>query len=373
MTYLLIIGLVLLLHYGWLIFAYVHHWNRLEKLDGESNASVAILIPFRNEALHLPVLLDSLEAIDYQGDWNIFMINDHSTDESVAMIQDRKISRLKILHLKNAEGKKEAIKLAWKHCNADVILHTDADCKLPINWLKSMLAPMSNKEVAFVSGPVRYSKRPRPNESGRITFWQLFWHRWYQIDFAALNVAGAAQIQMKKPIMCNGANLAYRSSALGTDLKMDYASGDDVFLMQHIKSKGEGVFFQKDPRAMVRTEAPTNMKAFLNQRLRWAGKNTSYGSLMSTLRMALVWLFNMFILIGLFNVSNVIGLMALFMLIVKILLDTYLLDASRKVYHIGQEAYSQLIIGQIAHVAYMALIPMASKIFKYEWKGRKLK
>ena len=372
MILMVFIGLLLLLHYGWLMINYVRHWDRLKPAEMSFQDSVSILIPFRNEAVHLPVLLDSIEALSYKGKFEVIMIDDHSTDESVAIIQKRNFNAIKLLHLQNAEGKKEAIRLAWKHCKHKIILHTDADCKLPTQWIDSMIAPLANSQVDFVSGPVCYSKRARAPLGVKLTFWRKLWHRWFQIDFVGLNVAGAAQISMNRALMCNGANLAYRSAKLGADLNTNYASGDDVFLMQHIQREGGGIFFQKDVRAVVRTEAPMGLKSFINQRLRWAGKNTSYGRY-NTITLLFIWLFNLFMFIGIFNGYTLFGIMALCMLIVKIGLEAFLLSRSMKLYKLSSDAYSPLIIGQIAHIAYMALIPLASKILNYEWKGRKLK
>ena len=353
-----LIGVTLAAFYLRLTNAYITHWKALPSKDKTYKAKAAIIIPFRDEASNLPILLDSIEQMKLAESVEWIFVNDHSSDEGPALIKARNIAGAQVLKLSDSSGKKAAIRLAWDQIDAEIFLHTDADCQLPEEWLSSMLAPFQDQEVAFVSGPVKYQKDSN------------FIQRFLQLDFAALNMVGAAHIQWNRPLMCNGANLAYRASAVRS-LKEQYTSGDDVFLMQSIFAQGHKLFFQKDQRALVRTEGPQDWPAFIQQRLRWAGKNTGYGDLYNTAIKAGMWLVNLYLLIFMFC-PGPLRITAFFLLACKLYADVKMFYAFRTFYGI-KEFVAELILGQVYHIPYMALTPIFSKIVPFKWKGRRIR
>ncbi len=358
MMALVLIGVALAAFYLWLFDQYRKQWSSLNMKEDDFRAKVAVIIAFRNERGKLNALLDSIESLRKPEQVEFILVNDHSTDGGEQIVENRNISNLKLLNLSDSEGKKAAIVLARERSSADIYMHSDADCVLPENWLASMLRPFSDSRVQFVSGPVKYRRD------------ETFMERFFQLDFAALNVAGAAHIAWGKPLMCNGANLAYRSQNK-LDYSEKYASGDDVFLMQSIHASGGKLIFQKDPEAMILTNGPENWQDFIQQRLRWAGKNTSYGNSRNTAIMALIWLCNIYILIGVFF-PGPLRMSALFLLACKIYADVKLFYAFKDFYRI-REFVAELVLGQVYHIPYMALTPIFSKIVPYKWKGRRRK
>ena len=89
------------------------------------------------------------------------------------------------------------------------------------------------------------------------------------LEFLSLIGSGAAAIARGKSIFCNGANLAYRKSIFLELNAFDNntVSGDDVFLMHHIKQKYAGGIAFASPELEV-TGDETQVNSFpLHQEL----------------------------------------------------------------------------------------------------------
>ena len=82
--------------------------------------------------------------------------------------------------------------------------------------------------------------------------------------------------------------------AVGGFLDINHiASGDDMLLMKKIQSKyPDKIRYLKDPAAIVSTVPAENIKAFLNQRIRWASKISHYKHPATFITLALVYLVN---------------------------------------------------------------------------------
>lgn len=241
---------------------------------------VSVLIPFRNESAHLPALLQSLNLQEYPPDrWEAVFVNDHSTDEGAKTIaRFFKESRFygQLLELSEGKaGKKAALKMATEAAQGQLLLQTDADCRMAPGWLGSMVS-VHSKSARLVIGPVAM-------EAGG-----GFWARFAVLDFLALQASGAAMAILGKPIMGSAANLLYpKDLAQATSAGSQRASGDDVFLIQAAAKEGR-VGINLDPAALVKTKAPRGFRELIKQRARWGGKTTSYASVPARLLALLV-------------------------------------------------------------------------------------
>ena len=56
----------------------------------------------------------------------------------------------------------------------------------------------------------------------------------------------------------------------------EYASGDDIFLLQYAKSIKAKILFLKNKDAIVYTNPVHSLKSFVFQRVRWASKSKGY-------------------------------------------------------------------------------------------------
>ena len=152
--------------------------------------------------------------------------------------------------------------------NFEWIATTDADCKLPPNWLKHFHTEITANQADFIAAPVIFF-------TGK-----GFLNAFQKLDFLSLQGATMGSFGLKKPFMCNGANLTFKKSTFeevgGYAMTNHLASGDDVFLMHKFLKADKKVVYHNASQATVETAAQTSWKALIQQRVRWAAKASAY-------------------------------------------------------------------------------------------------
>lgn len=364
-VYILVVLVCGLAYYG-LLRKYARLWDEIEEPlsmhDERDLPQVSIVVPFRNEAGNLSNLLSCFNTLEYEGAMEVLLVNDYSTDNwEVELAKANKGLALKILHLENSTGKKAALELAWQIAQGDIILQTDADCTMSSDWLSAMVEPFADSAINLVSGPVTFSNP------------KSFFDRIVHLDFAALIAIGAAHIQWKKPLMCNGANMAYRKSAV-SDIRFEQgkASGDDVYLLQKIAGEEMGAYFCKAKNAIVSTKAPQSLSEFWHQRIRWASKNGEYSNATNKRILIGVWLYNVLILGSLLSFSAIGVTGGLFLILLKILAEDTFYGSFSDFFEF-ENWFKTILFGQPFHILYMVILPPLSQVLKYKWKERKLR
>lgn len=349
-----------------LLSKYSELWSDIEEsvYTTKQSFSVTILIPFRNEVKNLPTLLDSLEYLEMaEHNVHVICVNDHSTDGGEQLIENYQ-GKLDIRLVQQTErsGKKAAIRLGWEQCTSDIILQTDADCIIPVHWLRAMLTVFNDPIINLACGPVQFHHSNN------------FWKRIVALDFEALIAIGAAHIQWGKPMICNAANLGYRRSLVSdVDLNERAASGDDVFILQSAFLKdAESISFVKNKDAIVRTEGPSSFSEFWHQRLRWASKNGDYDIRQNTWMLIGVWMYNVLIICSFLSFSAVGVTAGAFLILLKVLAEDKFYGKFASFFNRGLW-FTNILLGQPFHLLYMAIVPPLSQVLKYKWKERKLR
>ncbi|MBT8195808.1 MAG: glycosyltransferase [Bacteroidia bacterium] len=274
------ISYFLILTYAVLILYYASQWKKLKSYKNvEINETVSIILAVRNEEIVIQQTLAGLVSQNYSKDkFEIIVVDDQSNDGTVEQINEfinkhnaPNVALLRILPTDDDYGKKIAIQKGIEKAKGNIIVTTDADCTYSKNWLGSLVSPFADSKINMVMGKVELEK-------GEGSF-QLFQH----IEFATLIGLTAAAAQLNKPILCNGANLAYRKKIyeeLGSyNIQEEGFSGDDVFLMQKIQERYPGsLVFNKTDEALVSTKGKENKDEFIQQRKRWISKVSKYES-----------------------------------------------------------------------------------------------
>lgn len=234
--------------------------------SGQDLPAVALLIPLRNEAGNIAALFQQIRKIDYPV-LEILLIDDRSEDGSFTVLTEKAKHDDRIKVLQNpGVGKKSALEFGVENTCAELILCSDADCRFPEDWVGKMVAPFSDPTAQMVCGPVVSADR------------NTFFERFQQIEWASVLLVTQCFFAGKKPLMCSGANLAYRRSAFfavkGYDQNRQYLSGDDEFLLKKISANfgAESCVYLPFSENMVVTQSQPNFAHLLNQRVRWAGK-----------------------------------------------------------------------------------------------------
>lgn len=336
---------------------------------------ISVIVCFRNEEEHLPQLIKSLLAQNYPASkYEILFYNDASTDGSVAAVKNAEahhqshqiICRDVTKKDEWQSAKKLAINHAAAHSKADLIVTTDADCTLNQNWLATLEQCYAEKSALMIAAPVTIEA-----ENGWISTLQ-------NIEMQALTAVTAGAFGHKKPIMCNGANMGFDRKMF---LKLDpyqnnlhISSGDDMFLMMAMQEHYcQSMFFVAHQNAVVNTKGKYSIKAYLNQKIRWASKSKNYQNKLVKAVAILVLNMNALLLFSpLFMFYDMMNGFILFAALagVKQIADMLIMQEFSKV--IKQElSYFKLLIFQYIEALLTFIIAIQSVRGSYEWKGRK--
>ena len=322
-----------------------------------------IIVPFRNEAANLPVLLDSFSKLNYPNElFEVILVDDESTEKFQISSVKFKVSVINNTRLSNSP-KKDAISTAIGFVNSEWILTTDADCVIPENWLLLLDNYIQLHDVSMIAGAVTYD------------FKNTFLHHFQQLDLASLQGASIGSFGLGKGFMCNGANLAYKKSLFeelnGFDGNDTIASGDDVFLLQKaIIRLPDHVHYLKSKSNIVTTKPLDDWKSLFYQRVRWASKTTSYQSTFGKLLGLIVFAGNLsWILVIILWILNLLPLFAFTSLIAfKFLVDFLLLSKSNQ--FLTHRKIRYIILSSLVYPPFSVAIALYSLTGNYEWKGR---
>ena len=369
----LIISIIIILLYLILIGYFVIGFDKIKSISLEdipAKVNFSIIIPFRNEAENLSDLLDSISELNYpRSKFEILFIDDHSEDESVNIIRST-LSKFKIKYsiidndTTTEAPKKTAITKGISQSKFDWIVTTDADCRLPKYWLDSFDYFIQKNNTKFIVAPVTYYKV------------NSFLKRFQLLDFLSLQGAGIGSFGIQKPILCNGANLAYPKSLFlevnGFEGNSHISSGDDIFLLEKaIQKYPKHIHFLKNEHAIIKTLTQPSTKSLISQRVRWASKTSSYKSLFAKLTGVIVFLMNGFLVSSpLFVLAHFISLKTLiYAFIIKVCIDFLLLFKTARFFK--QESHlSSFIFSSFIYPFFSVYVVFISVFRGYKWKGR---
>lgn len=361
-----------------LILFYTIGWFKLKtftKKDTNYNTRVSIIIPARNEEENITNLLSDLVNQTYPKElFELIVVDDNSTDSTQQKVNEfiNKAHGYFISLVKISEEspdtayKKKAIKLAIDQSKGDLIITTDADCRLGMNWLSSFVSMYEMEKPKMIVGPVSFY-----NET-------TFFQKMQTLEFLSLIAITGGAIKAGRPIMCNGANLAYEKEAfeeIGGFGEDSFASGDDVFLLLRMKKQfgNKSVRFLKNNKAIVYTEALKSVVEFFHQRTRWASKNKVYDVKILLVSFS-VCMANLMLYIGLIMEIFIPTMLKPIMLafLIKLLVELpILIGIGNFVKRSRMFLYSFPLI--FIYPLYIILVGALGILGNYQWKGRKVK
>jgi len=121
--------------------------------EPSSLPNVDVILIVRNVATIINEKLDSLFSIDYpQNKFNIIIISDNSTDETVNIINGLKNDSIICVDNKNKSSKSAGLNQAIALSTAEVLMLTDARQKHEPSSLKYLVAHFSDTSIGAVSG-----------------------------------------------------------------------------------------------------------------------------------------------------------------------------------------------------------------------------
>jgi len=376
MLFFLIASMPGLLYVAWIIFLYYGLKKTLNQqfsvVSKDKMPFVSVIIPARNEEQNIISLLNDLLVQDAgMMNFEVIVVDDHSEDRTATLVADfaAQHPELKLLLIAasniSSRPKKDAIRDAVAIAHGDLLLTTDADCRLGPSWISGMASNFKEQSIDFLAGPVIYF--PLRN----------FFERMQALEFLSLIGSALAMAGLGKPIMSNGANLAFTRNAFyalndGTTLHAK-ASGDDIELMMAVKkSNPSRIRFISHAACLVSTHPESGLVTLMQQRIRWASKAKSGYDAWNTITALWVFMYQCAIIVlcvvGFFFPMAWMAAGMLF--IVKALADLPFLYAITKQFKQSALLWTYLPL-QLLYPWYIVIVAVIALGGRYQWKNRR--
>ena len=356
--------------YFFLILWFYHGWNKTPVYQTgklPDSIEISVIVAFRNELKSLSELIKDLMNQNYPvHNLEVILVDDHSTDGSFELVRNLTEQNPYFKLIKNSgNGKKQALSEGIDYSSGELIVTTDADCRMGKNWLETIAAYYLDNKPDMILGPVL----PVVNKG--------FFSEFVALEHFSLIGATAGAAGINHPIMNNGANMAFQRSSLDSipdPFLTEIPSGEDVFFMLNLKKISKSkINFLKSNKAVISTKMPSGINEFWQQRLRWVSKSKYYHDADIIISAAIVWWisFLMFatLMAGIFN--PVYFLVYTFLFIMKSIPD-YLLLSKVLAFFNRPGLIKHFILLQIIYPFYVTLTGIFGLIFvKFRWKDRK--
>jgi len=370
-------GLLLIL-YALLMGVLIDGWIKLSREtrdeSGQPSTSISIIIAIRNEEHNLPGLLENIGNQSYPaGLLEVIIADDHSTDQGPALVRSLVPAfpfplRLLTLEGTGLSGKKQAIQHAVNKASGQLTLMTDADCSPGPEWASSTARYYELEHPSIIPGPVCF----QPGKT--------FFTRMQELEFLSLMFSTAGAVSAGFPMLANGANLAFDRqkflSSGGYEANLQYASGDDVFLLHHFKQLygTRSARYLYSRRAIVYTQPEVTLKGFWSQRLRWVSKSRGYRDPATILVSVLVFLVNsgFLVLLTAGCVNRFYMPFALVFAGIKLVIDFPAFFLSTGFVR-RRALLGWLPLLEVLNALYTTVIGISGNLLHYDWKGRNSK
>lgn len=342
---------------------------RSSSTDLVPNTLLTLIIAARNEEKNIQACLEDIAGQDFPKEYiEVVVVNDHSEDRTAEIAEtylEENFLHYQLLHLEEGQkGKKAALLKAIAQSKGDIIITRDADTLAHSKqWLKETADWFANSNCDLLVSPVLLS--------GNNSFSTAF----QKYENLALVMLGAGMAKNNLPIVCSGANLAYKKE---TFVRLDpyqdnlhIASGDDMFLLKKAFRGACIIHSSSHPNSVVYTPAEAGPKNALFQRLRWASKTGRISILPVFLSGLTLILANTACLLAgiyLFVDSSYLAF-GLFTLIIKLLIDFLLLFLSARMFNV-KFSPAWYLPAFVFNIAYTPAIALVSLFVKPVWKGR---
>ena len=339
--------------------------------------TASVVIAARNEEKNIGAILNDLVHQTYPTElYEVIIINDGSEDGTGDIVESYSRQYPLVRHISvlvdNQNGlsaKKNALNQGIQASQNELILTTDADCRVKSTWLETMTSYFA-QEVGMVVG---FSQLGDPRKKYSL------WENLQAVDFLSLMGAAQGSINFRCPLAGSGQNIAYRKKVFeqvnGFQKIKDRISGDDVLLLQLVhKLTNWKIRFAPSFASFNWTNPEKTIKAFLNQRKRWA----SNGSVQLQLNMmffiflSIMFLANAILFFGLpvYFLRHHSILLPIICLASKFFIEFLILLKAASVYH-RKDLIKYFPLWVIAQMPYVIFTGLLGTFGHFKWKDRK--
>lgn len=268
-TLFLVIFTIQLMYLIWMWW----QWRKKASKHAHTLPATSIIICAYNEAENLQVHIPHWCEQAYEGTYEVIIIDDQSTDDSQAIIQQYQSKYPHLSSFTNPKtnglpGKKSALDFGIQQAKYDFIVLTDADCKpASAHWL-----------IEMTQYPAEITLGYGDYEKDDTTLNQ--WLRWETLH-TCLQYSTYAKARI--PYMGVGRNIAYpkqlytkvMASQAFLTLYTQVPSGDDDLLVQAMSRYATTVLVNTSDSKTI-SKAPTNWDTYWKQKQRHTSTGKYY-------------------------------------------------------------------------------------------------
>jgi cellulose synthase/poly-beta-1,6-N-acetylglucosamine synthase-like glycosyltransferase len=326
--------------------------------------SVTVVVAARNEEHNIGPCLESLLRLRYPaGLLEILVVDDHSTDRTAEIVRGyaARDPRCRLVSAGPPEpplrGKPSALAYGLDEVRNDIVLFTDADCRVPASWAEDSVGYFADPTVGLVAGFTHLQ--------GRGLFAGIQALDWFALFTTA---SGAAKIGF--PLTAVGTNLCIRRSVyeqLGGFRAIPFSVTEDYALFRSVVTRTAfKVVFPMDPGTLVQSDPCADWGQLYRQKKRWFTGGRGMDAVTLT-TFALLYLFHAGLLLA-FAFGPLLLALKLFAL--KFLADCVLVAPSLSRFRIGG-LLRCLPVFELFFYAYVLIFPPIVLFTRtVDWKGR---
>ena len=235
--------------------------DKKEKKEySKKEEDVTILIPAYNAKNTIKETLESIQKQKYCGNIFVNIIDDGSTDGTLALLKtmdlDDNINLIETSH----GGKAAALNKGLEKVKTDYTITVDSDTVLHPLAVRNIMNQLvkSDKKVAATAGCM-FVKNNKKSFITKLQEWDY-----------TLGIFGVKLIQgnYQSTLVAQGAFSAYKTKMLKEIGGWENCVGEDIVLTWQLLSQGYETNFSKD--AIAYTEVPEKLRNLGKQRKRWA-------------------------------------------------------------------------------------------------------
>ena len=335
--------------------------KKYSRINYDDLPHATVLVAARNEEKNIGNCLVSLNNLTYpNGKLEIIIVDDFSEDKTSNIIdefiKDKPLFK-KITPDKNSSlnGKVNAVASAIKIASGEIILLTDADCRVTDTWAVT-LASYYKKDVGVVNG---FTIINNGNLFSAIQ----------GIDLVFLLSAASGTINLKYPVSSIGNNMSFRKEAYleaGGYENLPFSVTEDFILLHGISAlKKYKIIYPLLKESLVISKPCAGLEELINQKKRWCrgGLTAPAGG---------------FLIMGIAFISNLLVLLTplffspvwLYLAVFKIIVDYLFLYQVHTVLGIKNQL-KYYVFFQVYFILYTTILPLILVFSrKISWKGR---
>ncbi len=230
-------------------------------LQVSAPSPLTVLIAAYNEQESLPRTMLGLSRQDYAGSWEILVVDDGSTDATLATLFSIQtwLPRLRVVPATHG-GKARALDVGLQQVATPIVVTIDADTYLQPEALRRIVTRLVTDppHTAAVAGTV-LARNSRANLLTRMQEWDYF---------LAIASVKRQQSLYQGTLVAQGAFSAYKVAGLRKVHGWPNLIGEDIVLTWAMQKEGYRIGFE--PSAVGFTDVPVTLRRFMRQRQRWA-------------------------------------------------------------------------------------------------------